>query len=137
MAIDTSFSIAFCVLFGQIVDYKDEHPNESLPGYAMIARDVLNAVDKVHADGSLKKIIAEDLDTYVLKDPAVVRGLKRYVSYGKKILSLRIRIFSTQNCYWIMPSTPFWKRVKVGTIFLNMLLHSQVSHGFFMIIPSF
>lgn len=88
MAIDTSFSIAFCALFGQIVDYKDEHPDELLPPYSFIARDVLNAVDTVHADGSLKKIIAENLPHYVLKEPATIEALKRYVRYGKKIFIL-------------------------------------------------
>lgn len=87
MAIDTSFSIAFCVLFSQLVDYKDEHPLD-LPSYADIAQDVLGCVDKVHADGSLKKIIAEDLGHYVLKDKAVVDGLKRYIHHGKKIFIL-------------------------------------------------
>ncbi len=88
MAVDTSFSIALCVLFGQIVDYKDEHPDELLPPYSVIATDVLSAVDKVHADGSLKKIIAEDLPHYVVKEPALIEGLKRYIRYGKKFFVL-------------------------------------------------
>lgn len=87
MVIDTSFSIAFCSLFSKLVDFKDENP-DLLPGYSEIAQDVLGGVDKVHADGSLKKIIAENLEHYVLKDKAVVDGLKRYMRYGKKIFIL-------------------------------------------------
>ena len=87
MAIDTSFSIAFCVLYAQLVDLKDELPHQ-LPSYSMIAADVLSAVDTVHADGSLKKKISKDLDHYVIREKAVVDGLKRYVEHGKKVFIL-------------------------------------------------
>lgn len=87
IAIDTSFSIAFCVLYSQLIDLKDEYPNE-LPNYSGIALDVLNVVDEVHADGSLKEYITQDLDTYVIKDKEVVTGLKRYIRHGKKIFLL-------------------------------------------------
>lgn len=87
MAIDTSFSIAFCVLYGQLIDLKDEMPHE-LPSYNVIALDVLGSVDKVHADGSLKNYISQNLDKFVIKEPKVVEGLKRYIRHGKKIFIL-------------------------------------------------
>jgi len=87
MAIDTSFSIAFCILFSQIIDYKDQHPTE-LPDYSNIAKDVLACVDRVHADGSLKTIISQNLDQYVLRDEQLIQGLKRYLRYGKKLFVL-------------------------------------------------
>ncbi|CDZ78681.1 HAD superfamily (subfamily IG) hydrolase, 5'-nucleotidase [Legionella massiliensis] len=86
-AIDTSFSIAFCALFSQLIDLKDERPAD-LPSYATIALDVLNTVDKIHSDGSIKSVISQNLDEYVLKEPEVVEGLKRYIRYGKKIFIL-------------------------------------------------
>src|SRR3990167_1328078 len=87
IAIDTAFSIAFCVLYAQLVDYKDQYPL-SLPNYREIALDVLHTVDLIHADGSLKKIISENLDHYVIREREVVDGLKRYVHFGKKIFVL-------------------------------------------------
>lgn len=87
MAIDTSFSIAFCVLYSQLIDLKDELPHE-MPSYNTIALDVLNSVDKVHADGSLKHYISQHLDDFVIKDPNVVEGLKRFIRHGKKIFIL-------------------------------------------------
>ncbi|KTD24925.1 HAD-IG family 5'-nucleotidase [Legionella maceachernii] len=86
-AIDTAFSIAFCVLYSQLVDLKDEYPNE-LPPYASIALDVLNTVDKIHSDGSLKGCISQNLGDYVLKEKEVVQGLQRYIRLGKKIFIL-------------------------------------------------
>ncbi len=87
MAIDTSFSIAFCILYSQLIDLKDEKLHE-LPSYNVIALDVLGSVDQVHADGSLKSSIAQDLDKYVIREQKVVDGLKRYIRHGKKIFIL-------------------------------------------------
>lgn len=87
MAIDTSFSIAFCVLYSQLVDLKDASPQD-YPDYSILARDVLQAVDHVHADGSLKNQISENLDHYVIREQCVVDGLKRLVEHGKKIFIL-------------------------------------------------
>lgn len=87
MAIDTSFSIAFCVLYGQLVDLKDAFPDE-MPNYHNIALDVQFCVDKVHSDGSLKNIIIQDLEKYVIKEKAVVDGLKHFIRHGKKIFIL-------------------------------------------------
>ena len=87
MAIDTSFSIAFCVLYSQLVDLKDKFPHD-LPSYHMIALDVLSGVDKVHADGSLKLYISQHLDNFVIKEHSVVDGLKRFIHHGKKIFIL-------------------------------------------------
>jgi HAD superfamily 5'-nucleotidase-like hydrolase len=84
MVIDTSFSIAFCLLYKQLVDIKDKHA-QALPSYQVIATDVLSAVDKVHADGRLKQKIAENLDHFVIKDAALIEGIQRYISSGKKI----------------------------------------------------
>ncbi len=87
MAIDTSFSISFCVLYSQLVDLKDEFP-EQMPSYQVIAQDVQYCVDKVHSDGSLKTIISKNLGDYVIKDNAVVEGLKHFIKHGKKIFIL-------------------------------------------------
>jgi FMN phosphatase YigB (HAD superfamily) len=87
MVIDTSFSIAFCVLYAQLVDLKDEYPKD-FPNYATLAKDVLSAVDNVHAEGFLKKQISEHLDHYVIREPEVVEGLKRCLQHGKKIFIL-------------------------------------------------
>ena len=93
MVIDTAFSIAFCVLYSQLVDVKDKNP-VTLPSYYEIAHDVLHMVDKIHADGSLKSFISKHLDKYVEKDPDVVAGLQQYIQHGKKFFVL------TNSDYW-------------------------------------
>jgi HAD superfamily 5'-nucleotidase-like hydrolase len=87
MPIDTSFSISFCVLYSQLVDLKDKM-TDKLPIYQNLAMDVQYCIDKVHSDGSLKEIISKNLKKYVIKEKAVVDGLKHFIKHGKKIFIL-------------------------------------------------
>ncbi|OGV28431.1 MAG: 5'-nucleotidase [Legionellales bacterium RIFCSPHIGHO2_12_FULL_35_11] len=87
IVVDTAFSIAFCVLFGQLVSFKDKN-NQLLPSYETIALDILYSVDKIHAEGNLKKHISENLDKFVCLDNKLVNGLLRYKDYGKKLFLL-------------------------------------------------
>jgi HAD superfamily 5'-nucleotidase-like hydrolase len=87
LAIDTYFSISLCVLYGQLVDIKDQFPEE-LPDYKVIAYDILKSIDLVHQEGLLKEEITNNLDEYIYQDKLVVEGLKRYRNYGKKFFIL-------------------------------------------------
>ncbi|WP_408610128.1 HAD-IG family 5'-nucleotidase [Legionella jordanis] len=109
IAIDTSFSIAFCVLYSQLIDLKDERPHD-LPTYSGIALDVLSSVDEAHADGSLKRFIADNLEHYVLREKEVVEGLKRYMRYGKKFFLLTNSEFKYTDILLSYALTPFMKR---------------------------
>lgn len=84
-SIDTTFSIAFAIMFSQLVDLKDSNPELNLPTYKELADDVLYAVDVVHRDGSLKETVKKNLDTYVIQDERVVKVLERFKKYGKKL----------------------------------------------------
>jgi HAD superfamily 5'-nucleotidase-like hydrolase len=109
IAIDTSFSIAFCVLYSQLVDLKDHAPN-NLPAYNIIATDVLGAVDKVHADGSLKEQISKNLDEYVLQEKEIAEGLQHYIRYGKKFFLLTNSQYDYTNLLLTHTINPFLKK---------------------------
>lgn len=87
IAIDTSFSIAFCVLYGQLVSFKDKHP-ALLPSYEVIASDILYSVDRVHADGELKENICKNIHEFVLLDEKLVSGLLNFKQFNKKLFVL-------------------------------------------------
>ena len=108
MAIDTSFSIAFCVLYGQLVDLKDGSPND-FPSYDIMALDVLNAVDTVHANGSLKGQISQNLSHYVIQEQAVVDGLQQYIRHKKKIFILTNSEYSYTQLLLDYAINPFLK----------------------------
>lgn len=85
--VDTSFSIAYCLLFALLVDLKDKN-DDVMPSYRQISDDVRNSVDAIHADGSLKAEVAKDLPRFIIQDPGIVEGLKRYRYQGKKFFIL-------------------------------------------------
>lgn len=87
MAIDTAFSIALCVLYGQLVDLKDKHPN-LFPNYRQIALDTIDTIDKVHAKGEMKSHILKNHKEYIQIDPEVVAGIKRFINFGKEFFIL-------------------------------------------------
>lgn len=88
MAVDTTFSISLAILFAQIVDLKNSQPDLGFPDFAMIADDVLDALDEGHRDGTIKNIVRDDLQKYIVKDPDVVHGLELHKKHGKKIFIL-------------------------------------------------
>lgn len=109
IAIDTSFSIAFCVLYGQLIDLKDERTND-LPDYSDIAEDVLAAVDQIHANGSLKEQIAKNIENYVLQEKEVVDGLRRFIHYGKKFFLLTNSQYNYTDTLLKHAINPFLKK---------------------------
>jgi len=108
MPIDTSFSIAFCALYGQLVDLKDKYP-DLFPNYQIIAEDIQYCVDKVHSEGRLKRDITNDLSRYVIKEKKVVDGIKRYLHYGKKFFILTNSDYHYTNLLLTHALEPFLK----------------------------
>lgn len=84
-SIDTAFSISSANLFMQLVQFKDKNPGQNLPEYPTLFHDLMNSVDAAHRDGSLKSAVRADLESYVIKDEATVRGLERYRKHDKKL----------------------------------------------------
>jgi HAD superfamily 5'-nucleotidase-like hydrolase len=109
IAIDTSFSIAFCLLYGQLIDLKDNNIFE-MPSYHVIALDVLGSVDQVHANGSLKSNITQNLDKYVIRERKLVDGLKRYIRHGKKVFILTNSDYYYTNLLLNYAITPYLEK---------------------------
>jgi len=86
-AIDTAFSIAYAVLYAQLVDFKDGN-GDQLPDYENIANDLDFVLDSAHRDGTLKNAVALDLNHYIRRDPESVRLLERYLKHDKKLFVL-------------------------------------------------
>lgn len=88
LAVDTSFSLSSANLIAQIVELKDTDTANKYPEYVQIADDVMDAVDEAHRDGSLKDVVKQNLDQYIIKDPSLVAGLEKFRRHGKKIFVL-------------------------------------------------
>ncbi|GBG69541.1 hypothetical protein CBR_g4376 [Chara braunii] len=83
--IDTLFSLAEAYLFAQLVDYIDAYPARFPNGkkYADIYKDVREAVDLCHRDGSLKLAVASNPGKYIYNDPQIVPMLEMLRSSGR------------------------------------------------------
>ena len=83
--VDTTFSISFATLFSQLVDFKDRQEGAAIPEYSQLANDINEVLDKTHYDGTLKNIVNDNLDDFIIKDEELVAGIERFVKHGKKI----------------------------------------------------
>lgn len=84
-AVDTSFAISFATLFAQLVHLKDSTEQTSMPDYNAIATDLTYVLDQAHRDGSIKDVVKDDLDKYIVKDAEIVEGIEDFVRHGKKV----------------------------------------------------
>ena len=82
--IDTSFSISHGVLFAALVDLKDQNP-KFYPPYEEMAQDVLEAIDFIHRNDSLKNCVTDRLEEFVIQDERTVRALETFKKSGKTI----------------------------------------------------
>ena len=82
--IDTSFSISHGVLFANLVDLKDKNP-PNYPSYEEMAQDVLEMIDLIHRDNSLKGHVTKNMDQFIIQDQKIPRFLERFKKSGKKL----------------------------------------------------
>lgn len=104
-SLDTSFAISTGVLFSQLVELKKQ--GEELPGFRQLLSDITSAMDQIHQDGSLKSIIKNDFDTYVIKDPKVARLLERYKDYQKQLMIITNSDYSYTKALLDYAITPY------------------------------
>ncbi len=83
--VDTAFSVAYCVLYMQIIELKDKNPTLGLPDYKTIENDLLEALDISHRDGTLKNEVRKNVKNYIIQDAECVEALERFKKHGKKL----------------------------------------------------
>ncbi len=126
LSVDTAFSIAFVVIYSQLVDLKDASNDIELPTYGEMASDVLNCVDIAHRDGSIKEVVKANLEKYVIKEKEVVDALLRFKQYDKKLWVITNSGFAYTKAlldYCIdpfMPQGQTWKDLFEITVTLAM-----------------
>jgi HAD superfamily 5'-nucleotidase-like hydrolase len=108
--LDTSFAISTGVLFSQLVELKSQ--GLVLPDFATLANDAGSAVDMVHRDGSIKKVILADPGRFIIKDPSVARLLERYKDYGKQLMIITNSDYAYTRALMEYAFDPFWQRHK-------------------------
>jgi len=128
--IDTSFSIAFCVLYSQLVDLKDENP-DAYPSYAILSEDVMTAVDDTHRDGTLKSIIMQDVEKYIIQDKRLVEMMARFVRFGKDIILITNSEYGYMKTLLDYAINPFLPKGQTWDTFFKYVIASSRKPSFF------
>ncbi len=81
--IHTLFSLAEGCIYAQLVDYYDER--DIKVNYKKLFRDVRKSLNDAHQDETLKGDIIENPSKYLIRDERIVKALKRFKKFGKKI----------------------------------------------------
>lgn len=107
-SIDTAFSLSVAILFGQLVDLKDSKPLE-YPEYAQLLKDIVEVMDMSHRDDSLKSVVRDNKEKYIIQEPSVAQGLETYKKHGKKIFILTNSDFHYTKALLDYAINPFLK----------------------------
>lgn len=91
--IDTLFTLADAYLFSQMVELRDAEPELVSKSYPDLFRDIRNAIDMCHRDGSIKIEVMANPSKYIVRDPGLIETLKSYREAGRKL-------FLVTNSLW-------------------------------------
>ncbi|MFP5384448.1 MAG: HAD-IG family 5'-nucleotidase [Bacteriovoracia bacterium] len=129
--VDTTFSISYCVLYMQLVDMKDKHPELNLPDYRTIELDILEALDTSHRDGSLKGQVKKNVKKYIVQDPEIVASLERFKKHGKKLWVITNSDYEYSRLLLDYSINPFLKNHKHWSQLFNLVVTAAQKPRFF------
>lgn len=129
--VDTTFSIAYCVLYMQIVDLKDTHPDLNFPDYKTIEEDLLEALDTSHRDGTLKGEVKKNVKKYIVQDANAVAALERFKLHGKKLWVITNSDYDYTKLLLDYAINPFLKNHKSWHNLFNIVITAASKPKFF------
>lgn len=129
--VDTTFSIAFAGLFMQLVELKETREKDNLPDFKSMADDLNMVLDRAHRDGSLKSVVINEIDKYIIKDEKTVAGLERYIKHGKKLFVLTNSDFAYTKALLDYAINPFLKEHKSWQDLFEIVITSAQKPRFF------
>jgi HAD superfamily 5'-nucleotidase-like hydrolase len=129
--VDTAFSVAYCVLYMQIVELKDKHPEMGLPDYKTIEKDLLEGLDISHRDGTLKSQVKKSVKTYIIQDPDSVAALERFKKHGKKLWVITNSDYEYSKLLLDYAINPFLKEHKDWSELFNLVITLASKPKFF------
>lgn len=128
-SLDTSFSISNGILFGQLVDMRDQ--GFDIPNFPILADDIKEILDLAHSDGTLKDQVRENFDHFIVKDPAIAQVLERFKRYGKKLLVITNSDFKYTKLLLDNTITPFLKDHKDWMELFDIVITQSMKPRFF------
>lgn len=112
--IDTLFALPEACLLAGIIDLYEQKLKAPLD-YTKLYDDIREAIDTVHRDNSLKKLIRENIGRYIFKDPELGPALHKLRSGGKKLFVLTNSLWDYTQAVMsylldgVLPEYPSWR----------------------------
>lgn len=130
-AIDTAFSISVAILFSQLVDLKASDKDHKYPEFRELFDEVIDVMDEAHRDGSLKGIVAKNLDQFIIKEPNLVASLERYKRHDKKLFIVTNSDFHYTKLLLDYAVNPFLKEHESWMDLFHIVVTSAQKPRFF------
>lgn len=92
--LDTFFLLSKAFLFSKLVEYKDKTGLLENKTYEDFYYDILNFFELSHRDDSIKNVVRQNPDQYIIRDPEISDILQELKKRGKKLFLL------TNNSSW-------------------------------------
>ncbi|MDP2270729.1 MAG: HAD-IG family 5'-nucleotidase [Archangium sp.] len=128
--IDTLFALPEACLLAGIIELYETKLGKPLD-YRKLYDDIREAIDTVHRDNSLKKIIRADIGKYIFKDEELGPALHKLRSGGKKLFVLTNSLWDYTNAVMsylldgVLPEYPSWKN------YFDFIVTGGAKPGFF------
>ncbi len=129
--VDTTFSISYCVLFMQIVDLKDSHPELNFPDYKTLEAHLLEALDISHRDGTLKNQVKKGVKKFIVQDQECVQALEKFKKHGKKLWVITNSDYEYSKLLLDYTINPFLKEHKDWSELFNLVVTLSNKPKFF------
>jgi len=128
-SLDTSFSLSNGVLYAQLIDLKDK--GLALPSYEVLAEELKEMIDLVHAEGPLKEAVAKNISTYIVKDPEIPQVLEKLKRSGKKLLVITNSEYSYTKTLLDYAIQPYLKEHKHWSELFEVIITLSQKPRFF------
>ena len=130
--VDTLFSLPETHMYAQTVDMLDAEGRGNAAEYRHAYMCIRKAVDGIHRDDTLKRVVMKDLAKYVVRDPDIAYSLERFIYSGKKLFLLTNSGWSYTNAMMshlldgVLDSFPKW------TDYFDLIAVKAAKPTFFM-----
>jgi 5'-nucleotidase len=115
---DTLFELPEVNIFSEVIDLAIRQPDAvQVPSFVKLFQETRQAIDSIHADGTLKQHILANLESFLPQDPLLPLALERMALDGKKLMLItNSEFFYTDGlCHRLfdgmLPGVESWREI--------------------------
>jgi HAD superfamily 5'-nucleotidase-like hydrolase len=112
--IDSLFALPEAVLYVCLVEFFDAYPGPK-PDYSRLWLDIRECIDLAHRDGSIKVLVAAQMNDFIERDAGLAETLHKFRSSGKRLFLLTNSAWDYTNPVMgflldgLLPAYPTWR----------------------------